>query len=45
MDVLLTSVFSLIVTALILFGGMMIALFVGNLSGAVIRKLFGIGGK
>lgn len=45
MDVILLHVVPVVVTAVMLFAALAIAIIVGNASGAVIRKIFGVGGK
>ena len=45
MEFIVSRVVPLIVTALMLLAGMALALFVGNVSGKIIRKFLGIGGK
>lgn len=45
LEAVFSKVFPLLMTAAALIALMLIAMVVGNVSGALIRKIFGIGGK
>lgn len=45
MEFIVSRVLPLFVTVVMLFAAMAVAVLVGNLSGALLRKFFGIGGK